>query len=105
MGVSADPGNSGYRREACGGYHSTSIPANNSHKQALPFTRVAHKVETRDAQPASATIASILVMVTGQLIVDDGTNTLQFSQMFHLVPDGGSYFVYVIGASWLRNLC
>ncbi|RSH84617.1 Nuclear transport factor 2 [Apiotrichum porosum] len=59
----------------------------------LPFTRVVHKVVTRDAQPGSSTVASILVLVTGQLIVDDGSNILQFSQMFHLVPDGGSYFV------------
>lgn len=43
-----------------------------------------HRVVTRDAQPASATVASILVLVTGQLIVDDGQNILQFSQMFHV---------------------
>lgn len=52
--------------------------------QELPFTKVAHRVVTRDAQPASATVASILVLVTGQLIVDDGQNVLQFSQMFHV---------------------
>jgi hypothetical protein len=52
--------------------------------QSLPFTRVVHKVVTLDAQPASATVASILVLVTGQLIVDDGSNILQFSQMFQV---------------------
>lgn len=52
--------------------------------QGLPFTRVVHKVVTRDAQPGSSTVASILVLVTGQLIVDDGSNILQFSQMFHV---------------------
>lgn len=25
--------------------------------------------------------------------VDDNTNPLQFSQVFHLIPDGGSYYV------------
>ncbi|KAL1410227.1 Nuclear transport factor 2 [Vanrija albida] len=61
--------------------------------QGLPFAQVQHKVITRDAQPASDSVASILVLVTGQLLVDDGANVLSYSQMFHLVPDGGSYFV------------
>jgi hypothetical protein len=25
--------------------------------------------------------------------VDDSPNPLQFSQVFHLIPDGGSYYV------------
>jgi hypothetical protein len=54
--------------------------------QALPFSKVAHRVLTLDAQPASASIASILVLVTGQLLVDDGQNVLQYSQMFHVGP-------------------
>jgi hypothetical protein len=27
--------------------------------------------------------------------VDDGVNPLQFSQVFQLIPEGGSYYVYV----------
>lgn len=27
--------------------------------------------------------------------VDDSPNPLQFSQVFHLIPDGASYYVYV----------
>lgn len=30
-----------------------------------------------------------------QLQVDDSTNPLQFSQVFQLIPDGSSYYVYV----------
>lgn len=52
--------------------------------QNLPFTKVVHKVVTVDAQPSSPTIASLVVLVTGQLIVDDGSNILQFSQMFQV---------------------
>lgn len=72
---------------------------------------------TVDAQPASPSVASLVVLVTGQLLVDDGSNVLQFSQMFQvsfarnlidtkfelgprprsadtqLIPDGGSYYV------------
>ena len=36
--------------------------------QSLPFTKVAHKVDTLDAQPSNET-GGILVAVTGQLIV------------------------------------
>lgn len=37
--------------------------------QGLPFTTVQHRVATLDAQPAAADKASIMVLVTGQLIV------------------------------------
>jgi hypothetical protein len=62
-------------------------------KQGLPFAKVVHKVLTLDAQPASSTIASIMVLVTGQLLVDDGQNVLQYSQMFHvsLIPRSRQY--------------
>ncbi|ORY29525.1 nuclear transport factor 2 [Naematelia encephala] len=59
----------------------------------LPFAQVQHKVLTLDAQPSVAGSTSILVLVTGQLMVDDGQNVLQYSQMFHLVPEGAAYFV------------
>ncbi|GAW02545.1 nuclear transport factor 2 [Lentinula edodes] len=60
---------------------------------SLPFSKVQHKVETLDAQPSSPTTPSIIVAVTGLLQVDDSPNPLQFSQTFHLIPDGGSYYV------------
>jgi hypothetical protein len=58
---------------------------------SLPFEKVRHQVTTRDAQPSTA--ASLIVSVTGQLLVDDSPNPLQFSQVFHLIPEGGSYYV------------
>ncbi|KAN0141104.1 hypothetical protein V8E53_000860 [Lactarius tabidus] len=60
---------------------------------SLPFSKVIHKVTTLDAQPSSPTVASLIVSVTGLLLVDDGTNPLQFSQVFQLIPDGSGYFV------------
>jgi hypothetical protein len=59
------------------------------HVSPLQRTRVlgadvVHRVLTLDAQPASSTIAAIMVLVTGQLVVDDGQNVLQYSQMFHV---------------------
>ncbi|THG94774.1 hypothetical protein EW026_g6760 [Hermanssonia centrifuga] len=60
---------------------------------ALPFEKVQHKVTTLDAQPSSPSVASLIVSVTGLLLVDDSPNPLQFSQVFQLIPDGGSYYV------------
>ncbi|EAU88089.1 nuclear transport factor 2 [Coprinopsis cinerea okayama7 len=61
---------------------------------SLPFQKVQHKVTTLDAQPSSPTQASILVSVTGLLLVDDSPNPLNYSQVFQLIPDGGSYYVF-----------
>jgi len=60
---------------------------------SLPFQKVQHKVTTRDAQPSSQSVASLIVNVTGLLVIDDSPNPLQFSQVFHLIPEGGSYYV------------
>jgi len=60
----------------------------------LPFSKVEHKVTTLDAQPSSQTVASLIVNVTGLLVVDDSPNPLQFSQVFQLIPDGASYYVF-----------
>ncbi|KAJ7491239.1 hypothetical protein FB451DRAFT_1022737 [Mycena latifolia] len=61
---------------------------------SLPFHKVEHKVTTKDAQPSSGAVASLLISVTGVLVVDDSPNPLQFNQIFHLIPEGGSYFVF-----------
>ncbi|KAI0747602.1 nuclear transport factor 2 [Daedaleopsis nitida] len=61
---------------------------------SLPFEKVQHQVTTLDAQPSSPSVASLIVSVTGMLLIDDNVHPLQFSQIFHLIPDGGSYYVY-----------
>lgn len=82
--------------------------------QSLPFQKVQHKVTTLDAQPSSTTVASLLVSVTGLLLVsliwteldwsvliavpskvDDSENPLNFSQVFQLQPRADSYYVYI----------
>ncbi|KAF8191439.1 hypothetical protein K438DRAFT_1830511 [Mycena galopus ATCC 62051] len=60
----------------------------------LSFQKVLHKVITQDAQPSSPDVASILVSVTGQLLVDDSEHPLAFSQIFHLIPEGQTYYVF-----------
>jgi len=63
---------------------------------SLPFQKVQHKVTTLDAQPSSTAVPSLLVSVTGLLLVDDSENPLNFSQVFQLLPseDGQSFYVF-----------
>ncbi|WFD37117.1 Nuclear transport factor 2 [Malassezia japonica] len=60
---------------------------------SLPFQKVQHKVDTRDAQPTGDGQA-LVVLVTGMLLVDDGQNPLKFSQSFTLLPENGSFYVF-----------
>ncbi|TFY82036.1 hypothetical protein EWM64_g1974 [Hericium alpestre] len=62
--------------------------------KSLPFQRVQHKVTTFDAQPSSSTASSMIIFVTGHLVVDDNENALQFSQVFHLIAEASSYYVF-----------
>ncbi|EIW85474.1 nuclear transport factor 2 [Coniophora puteana RWD-64-598 SS2] len=65
------------------------------HLQNLPFQSVVHKITTIDAQPSSEDGRNILVSITGQLVVDeDIEHPLPFSQVFQLVQQAGSYFVF-----------
>ena len=61
---------------------------------ALPFQKVQHAVTTIDAQPSNPTQGPLIVTVTGRLLVDDEQNPQQFTQVFQLIPEGGSYFVF-----------
>ncbi|KAI9900559.1 hypothetical protein N3K66_004821 [Trichothecium roseum] len=59
---------------------------------SLPFTKVKHQVSTLDAQPAANN--GIVILVTGQLLVDEEERPMNYTQLFQLCPDGsGGYFV------------
>lgn len=60
---------------------------------SLPFQRVSHRITTLDAQPASSN-GDVLVMITGDLLIDEEQNAQRFSQVFHLIPEGSSYYVF-----------
>ena len=60
---------------------------------SLPFQKVAHRISTLDAQPGSPA-GDILVMVTGELLIDEEQNAQRYSQVFHLIPEGNSYYVF-----------
>ncbi|CAO3590568.1 unnamed protein product [Absidia cylindrospora] len=59
----------------------------------LPFQKVMHRISTIDAQP-SVFDGSILVIVSGQLLIDEEQNPQLFSQNFLLLPEGGNYYVF-----------
>ncbi|KAJ1950219.1 Nuclear transport factor 2 [Dispira parvispora] len=61
---------------------------------ALPFTRVQHRISTLDAQPGHPDSGAVVIAITGQLLVDEEQNPQQFSQIFTLYPEGGTYWVY-----------
>ncbi|KAG9318182.1 hypothetical protein JVU11DRAFT_261 [Chiua virens] len=73
--------------------HSSTPPLMLIIPQSLPFQKVQHKVITIDAQP-SIHPGAIIVSVTGLLLVDEETNPMNFSQVFQLANDGGSYYVH-----------
>lgn len=57
----------------------------------LAFQRCQHQLSSVDAQPSLS--GGITVFVTGHLLPEGETNPLKFSQVFHLVPVGGSFIV------------
>ncbi|KAK9700526.1 Nuclear transport factor 2 [Basidiobolus ranarum] len=61
---------------------------------SLPFQRVQHRVSTLDAQPSHPQQGSIVISVTGQLLIDEESNPQQFTQCFQLVPEGNNYWVF-----------
>ncbi|KKA27770.1 hypothetical protein TD95_004445, partial [Thielaviopsis punctulata] len=59
----------------------------------LPFQKVKHAVSTLDAQPTVQD--GVLVLVTGQLLVDEEQRPMNYTQTFQLMKDAtGNYFVF-----------
>ncbi|EEB07337.1 nuclear transport factor Nxt2 [Schizosaccharomyces japonicus yFS275] len=84
-----------YRNESMLTFENTQVQgvANITEKlSSLPFQRVQHRVSTLDAQPTGQN-GNVIVMVTGELLLDEEQNPQRYSQVFHLVNDNGNYFV------------
>jgi len=60
----------------------------------LPFQRVIHKVATIDAQPSNPNMGCVTILVTGQLLIDEESNPQFFSELFQLVQEGTSFWIY-----------
>ncbi|KAK4044236.1 hypothetical protein C8A01DRAFT_42911 [Parachaetomium inaequale] len=59
----------------------------------LPFRKVKHQFSEPDAQPTPN--GGIIILVTGQLVVDDEQRPLPYSQAFQLCQDpAGAWFVF-----------
>ncbi|OAQ73752.1 nuclear transport factor 2 [Pochonia chlamydosporia 170] len=61
----------------------------------LPFQKVKHQVSTLDAQPSNDN-GGIIILVTGQLLVDEEQRPMNYTQSFQLSRDAtsGQYYVY-----------
>ena len=61
---------------------------------SLPFEKVKHQVATLDAQPTMVD-GGIIILVTGQLLVDEEERPMNYTQTFQLARDpNGQYFVF-----------
>ncbi|KAJ4150642.1 hypothetical protein LMH87_011382 [Akanthomyces muscarius] len=62
---------------------------------SLPFEKVKHQVSTLDAQP-SMVEGGVVILVTGQLLVDEEQRPMNYTQAFQLARDAanGQYFVF-----------
>ncbi|UNI22688.1 Nuclear transport factor 2 [Purpureocillium takamizusanense] len=61
---------------------------------SLPFEKVKHQVSTLDAQPGMLE-GGIVILVTGQLLVDEEQRPMNYTQAFQLARDpSGQYFVF-----------
>ncbi|KAK9089645.1 hypothetical protein Scep_028727 [Stephania cephalantha] len=58
----------------------------------LPFDQCLHSITTIDYQP-SCFAGAILVFVSGNLQLACQEHPLKFSQMFHLIPIQGTFYV------------
>ncbi|CAG7976459.1 unnamed protein product [Penicillium salamii] len=57
---------------------------------SLPFKKVEHKVSSLDAQPSDS--GAIVILLTGTLLIDE-ESAMNYTQLFELFPENGSYFV------------
>ncbi|KAL5724848.1 Nuclear transport factor 2A [Ranunculus cassubicifolius] len=60
---------------------------------SLPFQQCLHTISTVDCQP-SGPAGGMLVFVSGNLQLAGEQHVLKFSQMFHLMPSGTSFYVF-----------
>ncbi|KAK1767649.1 nuclear transport factor 2 [Phialemonium atrogriseum] len=85
-----------YREQSMLTFESASVMGTNSIVEklaSLPFQKVKHEVSTLDAQPTVE--GGILILVTGQLLVDEEQRPMNYSQVFQLLRDASQqYFVF-----------
>ncbi|GJN71945.1 nuclear transport factor 2 [Purpureocillium lilacinum] len=86
-----------YREQSMLTFESASVLGVNSIVEklaSLPFEKVKHQVSTLDAQPGMSD-GGIVILVTGQLLVDEEQRPMNYTQAFQLARDGsGQYFVF-----------
>ncbi|KAF4122684.1 Nuclear transport factor 2 (NTF2) domain [Geosmithia morbida] len=86
-----------YREQSMLTFESSSVlgaTAITDKLSSLPFGTVKHQVSTLDAQPGIVD-GGIVILVTGQLLVDEEQRPMNYTQAFQLARDpSGQYFVF-----------
>merc|ERR1712194_36052 len=60
--------------------------------RSLSFTKVKHAITKCDCQPNPFN-GGVIVSVLGTMLVNDESNALNFSEIFHLAPHDKSYVI------------
>ncbi|KAF2115683.1 nuclear transport factor 2 [Lophiotrema nucula] len=60
----------------------------------LPFQQIQHRTDTVDPQPGSEDGTSIVVLVTGALMVEGSDRPMSFTQTFQLKKDATNWYVF-----------
>ncbi|KAK7744247.1 Nuclear transport factor 2 [Cytospora paraplurivora] len=80
-----------YRDQSMLTYESSSVQGVNAIVEKL--SKLQHKVTTLDPMPGLSE-GGVLILITGQLLIDDNEHPMNFAQTFHLQKDpSGSFFV------------
>ncbi|MES1907564.1 MAG: hypothetical protein MHM6MM_000661 [Cercozoa sp. M6MM] len=87
-----------YRPESFLTYEADQVVGKDAiiaHLTSRPFTKIAHQVTSVRAQPIPQS-GGLMILVNGDLKVDDEEYPTKFAQVFHLLPAAGNQF-------WVQN--
>eukprot|EP01084_Bolivina_argentea_P219650 372490_1 len=58
----------------------------------LQFSKIRHDTKTMDVQPSGA--GGLLIVVTGDVFIDDSKNGIKFNETFHLMKENNSFWIH-----------
>eukprot|EP01084_Bolivina_argentea_P034026 62940_1 len=59
---------------------------------SLSFKTIKHDTKTMDVQPSGA--GGLIIVVTGDLFIDNSKNPIKFSEIFHLMKDNNAFWIH-----------
>eukprot|EP00483_Globobulimina_turgida_P008872 UN08890 len=59
---------------------------------SLQFKTIKHETKTMDVQPSGA--GGLIIVVTGDLFIDESKNGIKFCEIFHLMKENNSFWIH-----------